>query len=38
MTPLMFAGQHNRVHLVELLLVHKADADARDLRGWTVSD
>ena len=37
MTPLMYACQHNRVLLAQLLLAHNADADIKDIRGWTVS-
>ncbi|CAI8004546.1 hypothetical protein GBAR_LOCUS3954 [Geodia barretti] len=36
MTPLMYACQHNRVLLAQLLLAHNADADIKDIRGWTV--
>jgi hypothetical protein len=35
MTPLMYACQHNRVLLAQLLLAHNADADIKDIRGWT---
>ena len=37
MTPLMYACQNNRVLLAQLLLIHNADAEIKDIRGWNVS-
>ena len=37
MTPLMYACQHNRASVAQLLLANGADAYIKDIRGWTVS-
>jgi ankyrin repeat protein len=35
MTPLMFACQHNKASLTQLLLIHDCDVNHQDVRGWT---
>ena len=37
MTPLMYACQHKRSKLAQLLLTKESDVNHQDIRGWTVS-